>query len=189
MNLPILEFLFQCYFLYKRHTHFSTLSVYTVIFNPIIITWYTLYTTINCTPFYKNREVHREYLAVVKGRVTPSSGTICAPLARKEGTIIERMVDFEHGEEAITHYKLIIEANGHSLVSLKLETGRTHQIRIHMKYLGFPLIGDYLYNPDMEHMTRQALHSHHMEFAHPITGEWMSFTAPLPADMANVLKD
>ena len=53
MNLPILEFLFQCYFLYKRHTHFSTLSVYTVIFNPIIITWYTLYTTINCTPFYK----------------------------------------------------------------------------------------------------------------------------------------
>ena len=58
-----------------------------------------------------------------------------------------------------------------------------------MKYLGFPLIGDYLYNPDMEHMTRQALHSHHMEFAHPITGEWMSFTAPLPADMANVLKD
>ena len=137
----------------------------------------------------KNREVHREYLAVVKGRVTPSSGTICAPLARKEGTIIERMVDFEHGEEAITHYKLIREANGHSLVSLKLETGRTHQIRIHMKYLGFPLIGDYLYNPDMEHMTRQALHSHHMEFAHPITGEWMSFTAPLPADMANVLKD
>ena len=137
----------------------------------------------------KNREVHREYLAVVKGRVTPSSGTICAPLARKEGTIIERMVDFEHGEEAITHYKLIREANGHSLVSLKLETGRTHQIRIHMKYLGFPLIGDYLYNPDMEHMTRQALHSHHMEFAHPITSEWMSFTAPLPADMANVLKD
>lgn len=54
MNLPILEFLFQCYFLYKRHTHFSTLSVYTVIFNPIIITWYTLYTTINCTPFYMN---------------------------------------------------------------------------------------------------------------------------------------
>ena len=81
----------------------------------------------------KNREVHREYLAVVKGRVTPSSGTLCAPLARKEGTIIERMVDFEHGEEAITHYKLIREANGHSLVSLKLETGRTHQIRIHMK--------------------------------------------------------
>lgn len=137
----------------------------------------------------KNREVHREYLAVVKGSVTPPAGTICAPLARKEGTIIERTVDFEHGEEAITHYRLVKEANGHSLVSLKLETGRTHQIRIHMKYLGFPLIGDYLYNPDMEHMNRQALHSHHMEFAHPVTGEWMSFTAPLPADMANVMTD
>lgn len=112
----------------------------------------------------KNREVHREYLAIVKGSVTPAAGTICAPLARKE-------------------------ANGHSLVSLKLETGRTHQIRIHMKHLGFPLIGDYLYNPDMEHISRQALHSHHMEFAHPITGEWMSFTAPLPADMANIMTD
>ena len=137
----------------------------------------------------KKRLVHREYLAIVKGDLTPPTGTITAPLSRKEGSIIERTVDFDHGEEAITHYKLIREANGHSLVSLKLETGRTHQIRIHMKYLGFPLIGDYLYNPDMEHMTRQALHSHHMEFAHPITGEWMSFTAPLPADMANVLKD
>ena len=137
----------------------------------------------------KNREVHREYLAVVKGSVTPAAGTICAPLARKEGTIIERTVDFKHGEEAITHYRLVKEANGHSLVSLKLETGRTHQIRIHMKYLGFPLIGDYLYNPDMEHISRQALHSHHMEFAHPITGEWMSFTAPLPADMANIMTD
>ena len=137
----------------------------------------------------KKRLVHREYLSIVKGDLTPPAGTITAPLSRKEGSIIERTVDFDHGEEAITHYKLIREANGHSLVSLKLETGRTHQIRIHMKYLGFPLIGDYLYNPDMEHMTRQALHSHHMEFAHPITGEWMSFMAPLPADMANVLQD
>ena len=137
----------------------------------------------------KKRLVHREYLAIVKGDLTPPTGTITAPLSRKEGSIIERTVDFDHGEEAITHYKLIREANGHSLVSLKLETGRTHQIRIHMKYLGFPLIGDYLYNPDMEHMTRQALHSHHMEFAHPITGEWMSFTAPLPADMANIMTD
>ena len=137
----------------------------------------------------KYREVHREYLAIARGSVTPSEGTIQAPLGRKEGTIIERTVDWEHGEDAVTHYKVVKEANGHSLVSLRLETGRTHQIRIHMKYLGFPLIGDYLYNPDMEHMTRQALHSHHMEFAHPITGEWMSFTAPLPADMANIMTD
>lgn len=102
---------------------------------------------------------------------------------------IERTVDWEHGEDAVTHYKVVKEANGHSLVSLRLETGRTHQIRIHMKYLGYPLIGDYLYNPDMEYMTRQALHSHHMEFTHPITGEHMSFTAPLPEDMARVMQE
>lgn len=137
----------------------------------------------------KYREVHREYLAIVRGVVKPSKGTIFAPLGRKEGTIIERTVDWEHGEEAATHYKLVKEANGHSLVSLRLETGRTHQIRIHMKHLGYPLIGDYLYNPDMEYMTRQALHSHHMEFIHPITGEHMSFTAPLPEDMARVMQE
>lgn len=135
----------------------------------------------------KYREVHREYLAIARGSVTPSEGTIQAPLGRKGGTIIERTVDWEHGEDAVTHYKVVKEANGHSLVSLRLETGRTHQIRIHMKYLGYPLIGDYLYNPDMEYMTRQALHSHHMEFTHPITGEHMSFTAPLPEDMARVM--
>jgi 23S rRNA pseudouridine1911/1915/1917 synthase len=137
----------------------------------------------------KYREVHREYLAIARGSVTPSEGTIQAPLGRKEGTIIERTVDWEHGEDAVTHYKVVKEANGHNLVSLRLETGRTHQIRIHMKYLGYPLIGDYLYNPDMEYMTRQALHSHHMEFTHPITGEHMSFTAPLPEDMARVMQE
>ena len=137
----------------------------------------------------KYREVHREYLAIARGSVTPSEGTIQAPLGRKEGTIIERTVDWEHGENAVTHYKVVKEANGHSLVSLRLETGRTHQIRIHMKYLGYPLIGDYLYNPDMEYMTRQALHSHHMEFTHPITGEYMSFTAALPEDMARVMQE
>lgn len=137
----------------------------------------------------KYREVHREYLAIARGSVTPSEGTIQAPLGRKGGTIIERTVDWEHGEDAVTHYKVVKEANGHSLVSLRLETGRTHQIRIHMKYLGYPLIGDYLYNPDMEYMTRQALHSHHMEFTHPITGEHMSFTAPLPEDMARVMQE
>lgn len=137
----------------------------------------------------KYREVHREYLAIARGSVTPSEGTIQAPLGRKEGTIIERTVDWEHGEDAVTHYKVVKEANGHSLVSLRLETDRTHQIRIHMKYLGYPLIGDYLYNPDMEYMTRQALHSHHMEFTHPITGEHMSFTAPLPEDMVRVMQE
>ena len=82
--------------------------------------------------------ITREYLAIVKGSVLPSEGTITAPLGRKEGSIIERCVDFEKGESAVTHYRVLDEKNGHSLVSLILETGRTHQIRIHMKYLGYP---------------------------------------------------
>lgn len=131
--------------------------------------------------------IDREYLAIVRGNVIPSSGTIDAPLSRKSGSVIERIVDFEHGERAVTHYQVVEEKNGHSLVSLHLETGRTHQIRIHMKYLGFPLIGDYLYNPDMESIHRQALHSHTLRFAHPITEEQMEFTAPLPEDMKRIL--
>ncbi|QNM06713.1 RluA family pseudouridine synthase [Qiania dongpingensis] len=133
------------------------------------------------------REIHREYLALVRGRVDPPEGTIVAPLSRKPGSIIEREVDFKNGETAVTHYRLLEVRNGHSLVSLRLETGRTHQIRIHMKYLGFPLIGDYLYNPDMEHIGRQALHSARLAFRHPITGEEMDFSAPLPEDMRRVL--
>lgn len=134
-----------------------------------------------------DREVHREYLAISRGSVTPTEGTIDVPLGRKDSSIIERTVDWEHGERAVTHYKVVSQSNGHSLIALKLETGRTHQIRIHMKYLGYPLIGDYLYNPDMEWMGRQALHSYKMAFRHPITGEHMEFTAPLPKDMQNVL--
>lgn len=137
----------------------------------------------------KKKEVRREYLAVVRGHIIPESGTISAPLARKGGTIIERVVDFDRGEPAVTHYHLVREANGHSLVSLQLETGRTHQIRIHLNHLGFPLVGDYLYNPDMEYISRQALHSFRLSFPHPITGEVMDFTAPLPEDMRNILTE
>ena len=127
--------------------------------------------------------IRREYLAIAKGSVSPIEGTISAPLSRKEGSIIERVVDYEKGELAITHYRVLHEKNGHSLLSLELETGRTHQIRVHMKYLGFPLIGDYLYNPDMERMNRQALHAYRLEFMHPVTKQPMTFTAPLPDDM------
>lgn len=134
------------------------------------------------------REIHREYLAVCRGRLFPESGVITAPLGRKEGSIIERTIDFEHGEKAVTYYRLLEEKNGHSLVSLSLGTGRTHQIRIHMKYIGYPLVGDYLYNPDMEYISRQALHSHRLTFSHPITGEKMEFTAPLPEDMKKILQ-
>ena len=134
------------------------------------------------------REIHREYLAISKGRVLPEAGTIDAPICRVGDSIIERHVDFEKGDRAVTHYQLAEYKNGHSLLSIHLETGRTHQIRVHMKYLGFPLIGDSLYNPgSQELITRQALHSHRLQFVHPITGEAMEFVAELPEDMERVL--
>lgn len=139
-------------------------------------------------PWIRSRNAFtREYLAITRGPVTPASGTINAPLGRKPGSVIERCVDDENGEPAITHYRVLVQKNGYSLVSLILETGRTHQIRIHLKHLGHPLIGDYLYNPDYEVMTRQALHSHRLSFPHPMTGEFMEFIAPLPEDMQRVL--
>ena len=131
-------------------------------------------------------EIEREYLAVVRGSVVPSSGTIDAPIGRTGSSLIERKIDFEHGERAVTHYHVVKGENGHSLVSLILETGRTHQIRVHMKYIGFPLAGDYLYNPDMEYIQRQALHSCRLSFRHPITGKHMEFTADLPEDMDRI---
>lgn len=131
--------------------------------------------------------IKREYLAIVKGELHPASGTISAPIAREDSSIITRCVDFENGENAVTHYNTIKYENGHSLISLVLETGRTHQIRVHLKHIGHPIIGDFLYNPDMSHINRQALHSYRLEFTHPITGEAMEFLAPLHGDMASII--
>lgn len=131
-------------------------------------------------------EIRREYLAVVRGSVSPASGTIDAPVGRAGTSLIERRIDWESGESAVTHYRVLKEKNGFSLVSLVLETGRTHQIRVHMKHIGHPLIGDYLYNPDMEKIQRQALHSWRLAFRHPITREKMEFKADLPEDMLRI---
>lgn len=128
-------------------------------------------------------EITREYLAIVRGIPSPDSGTIDAPIGRTGSSLIERKIDFETGEPAVTHYTVKESRNGYSLISLILETGRTHQIRVHMKHAGYPLIGDYLYNPDMECINRQALHSYRLTFMHPITSRKMVFTAPLPEDM------
>ena len=143
------------------------------------------------------RKIKREYLGIVRGIPSPPEGTIDAPLAREEGSILKRRVDFENGEPAITHYRTVssfVPAPGTdekkcSLVSLTLETGRTHQIRVHLKYAGFPLIGDYLYNPDMELISRQALHCAGLSFRHPVTGKALSFEAPLPPDMQRLLSN
>lgn len=132
------------------------------------------------------REIHREYLAITEGKL-PESGTICAPIARKEGSLLERCVDFERGAPAVTHYQRLLYHKGYSLASVTLETGRTHQIRIHMGYLGYPLIGDYLYYPDYRIMKRLSLHSHRLIFLHPVTGKALTFEAPLPEDMRWIL--
>lgn len=130
----------------------------------------------------QRREIHREYLAIATG-IVPPEGTIIAPIARVDGSTIERCVDEKSGEYACTHYKTLATKNGYSLVSLKLETGRTHQIRVHMKHIGHPLPGDFLYNPDYSVIKRQALHSHKLSFKHPISSSMLEFTAELPEDM------
>lgn len=135
----------------------------------------------------RKREIHREYLAIVEG-IPPEKGTISAPIGRKEGSAILREVNFETGEPARTHFTRLETRNGLSLISLKLETGRTHQIRVHMGYIGCPLIGDYLYYPDHTRINRQALHSYRLSFLHPITGKALSFTAPLPEDMERAFR-
>lgn len=129
----------------------------------------------------RNRRIRRTYLAIVEG-IPPEKGTISAPIARAEGSAIEREVNFLTGETAVTHFERLAVKNGRSLMELHLETGRTHQIRVHMKYLGYPLPGDYLYHPVYDCIQRQPLHSYQLEFFHPLTGEPMLFTAPVPAD-------
>ncbi len=132
----------------------------------------------------KSRQIKRTYLAVVEGPLPPK-GTIRAPIARADASLIERKVDFARGENAVTHYECLETRNGYSLAELHLETGRTHQIRVHMGYIGHPLPGDYLYHPVYDRFLTLPLHSYQLEFLHPITKEPMLFTAPVP----RVLKD
>lgn len=129
------------------------------------------------------KQIHRNYLAIAQGK-TLQNGRICEPISRSAGSTIERCVDREHGEYACTHYQRLCydKEKDCSLVLLTLETGRTHQIRVHMKYAGYPLLGDFLYNPDYRYIRRQALHSFFLSFSHPITGEPLSFMAPAPDD-------
>lgn len=129
----------------------------------------------------QKRQIRRTYLALSEG-MTPCEGTISAPIAREEDSVITRTVNFEKGENAVTHFERLAFSEGLSLLKLHLETGRTHQIRVHLKYLGFPIPGDYLYNPHYEKISRQALHSYQLEFFHPVTGQPLLFTAPVPED-------
>lgn len=134
----------------------------------------------------QNNTFSKEYLAILEGTLDNKYGTINAPIARKKDSIIERCVD-ENGDTSITHYKVIKEFNNLSLVNFKLETGRTHQIRVHSSYIGHPILGDDLYGNKSSIIYRQALHSYKISFIHPKTREKMCFEIDLPKDMINIL--
>lgn len=129
----------------------------------------------------------RTYLAVCEGTPTPAYGQVNAPLGPKEGSLVEQTVRPD-GREARTRYTVLESQGGRALLRLELDTGRTHQIRVHMAYLGHPLTGDFLYGteaPDL--IGRPALHSYRLSFCHPITKQYLSFCAKLPKDMDRLL--
>ena len=129
----------------------------------------------------------RRYLAVCDGCPQPPEGVVDAPIGRAEGSVLKREVRPD-GAEARTHYRVLRQSDGRALVELELDTGRTHQIRVHMAHLGCPLTGDFLYGVENQGLIgRAALHSWQLQLVHPITGAELDFTAPLPADMAALL--
>lgn len=131
----------------------------------------------------------RTYLAVVRGNIKTDSGTIETQIARDKTDRKKMSVVKEGGRDAITDYKVLERFGKYTLVRCKLRTGRTHQIRVHMEYLGYPLVGDPKYSPMKTPfgIKGQALHSHTLEFTHPRTGERMKFEAPLPEDMHKII--
>jgi len=133
------------------------------------------------------RRVHREYLAVVTGRLK-DTGVIDAPIARNPRER-KRMAVVEGGRAAVTHFTAIEDFVRHTLLSVRLETGRTHQVRVHLAAIGHPLLGDSTYgHPAPGLIDRPALHSHRIEFQHPVSGERLSFEAPVPADLDDALR-
>lgn len=136
----------------------------------------------------KTKELKKEYLAIAKGILESKSGTLNFSIARKEGSIIERTVSSD-GDSAITHYDVVKEFNNLSLVHIVLETGRTHQIRVHFSYIGHPILGDTLYGSHSELINRQALHSYKLTFIHPVTKKVVSLEAPLPNDIKNIINN
>jgi 23S rRNA pseudouridine1911/1915/1917 synthase len=127
----------------------------------------------------------KEYLAIATGVFNEKRGTIDAPIERKDDSRMIRQVRHD-GKEAITHYVVEKQFDKYALIRLHLDTGRTHQIRVHMAYIGLPLVGDTLYGNNDESsygLTRAALHAARMEFTQPINGENLAFDVPMPADM------
>lgn len=133
-------------------------------------------------------ELRREYRAVAVGQVTPPCGVIDAPIGRADGSIIRRCVR-EDGLVSRTEYEVLQTTERFTLLRLRPETGRTHQLRVHMAYLGHPLAGDWLYGTEDKNLiAHPALHSYELWFTQPITGQELHFTAPIPQDMQQLLE-
>lgn len=133
-------------------------------------------------------DLRREYRAVAVGRVEPPYGVIDAPIGRAEGSIIRRCVRAD-GLQSLTEYETLQVNDRFTLLRLRPQTGRTHQLRVHMAYLGHPLAGDWLYGTeDKTLIARPALHSYELWFTQPVTGQALHFTAPIPQDMQRLME-
>lgn len=140
------------------------------------------------TDYFKEKKVHREYLALLIGEFKNSSATIDAPIGRDKNNREKMTVTAENSKNAITHLKVLKRYRGYTLVSCILETGRTHQIRVHTSYIGYPVFNDPIYSGKKSSEFGQFLHSYKMSFTHPITGELLSFEAPIPTYFEEFLK-
>lgn len=130
----------------------------------------------------KNNLFKKEYLCFCEGIFENRSGSIDLPISRKNNSIIERCIS-KDGQPSITHYEVLEEFDNYSLVKCILETGRTHQIRVHMSAIGHPLVGDSLYGSISDLINRQALHCYKLQFVHPITKKFMDFCSEIPLDL------
>ncbi len=145
---------------------------------------------INLSEQIKNRKIKKTYIALVRGNVKENEATINMPIGRSDKDR-KKMAVKKNGKEALTHFKVIERFNGYTLLEVKIETGRTHQIRVHLSEIGYPVVGDAVYSNGKNPfgVRGQLLHAQKLEFIHPITGKNMVLEANMPEEFKNVIED